>query len=84
RQIYARVKYVSFFSLSALLVGVTTMLTEREHTLRKSEVLWIEALSANWPVSLKGAVNFVPQVISGERYMTPRYSQSTCTTNLKI
>ncbi len=40
-------------------------------TLRKNEVLGIEAISADWAVAFEGVVNLVPQVVAGERDMAP-------------
>ena len=41
-------------------------------TLREDEVLGIEAVGADWTIAFEGAVNLVPQIVAGERYMAPR------------
>jgi len=41
-------------------------------TLRKDETLWIEAVGSDGTEAFEGLVNFVPEVIAGERDMAPR------------
>jgi len=40
-------------------------------TLRKDEALWIEAVGSDGTEAFEGLVNFVPEVIAGERDMAP-------------
>jgi len=41
-------------------------------TLRKDETLWIEEVGSDGTEAFEGLVNFVPEVIAGERDMAPR------------
>jgi len=50
-------------------------------TLRKDQALWIEAVGSDGTEAFEGLVNFVPEVIAGERDMAPRQRGNLARTN---
>ena len=40
-----------------------------QHTLRKDEGFWIEAVGAEGAVAFEGLVNFVPEIVAGDADM---------------